>query len=288
MKKVLFTLLLAVLFVSCDDKLDKKKTDTGYVVKELNTKSPDSDQYVLIKTSKGDIKIKLYRETPLHRKNFINLVMNGYYNGQIFHRVVPGKLIQAGDYTSINDPDGKTLGENDVDYAVPAEIDATKRIHKRGALAAASSGGHFYIVTNKKVKAHEVDDAEKEYTKKLVNIKLQELMKPHTKELNRLRKQGESNNRKKDEYDKRVNELYKEAKKLTKDFHYTTTQRNTYLGSGGLPGNDANYTVFGEVVEGMDVVDAISWVSIYKDGIYKERPLDKVYIKEIKILNGRR
>ena len=56
MKKVLFTLLLAVLFVSCDDKLDKKKTDTGYVVKELNTKSPDSDQYVLIKTSKGDIK----------------------------------------------------------------------------------------------------------------------------------------------------------------------------------------------------------------------------------------
>ena len=288
MKKVLFFLLFAMSFVSCDDKLENKKSGTGYEVKDLNTNSPDKDQYVLIRTSHGDIKIKLYREAPLHRKNFINLVMNGYYNGQIFHRVVPGKLIQAGDYTSINDPDGKTLGENDVDYAVPAEIDATKRIHKRGALAAASNGGHFYIVVNKKVKEHEISDAEKEYTKKLVNNKLQEIMKPYSKELNKLREQGERDERKKSEYNAKVNELYRQAKSKTKDFHYTTIQRSTYLNQGGLPENDANYTVFGEVVDGMNVVDAISNVSVYKDGIYKERPRNKVYIKEIKIVDGRR
>ena len=71
----------------------EKKSTNGLEIKDLNTAPPDCDQYVLMSTSRGDVKIKLYRETPLHRKNFINLVMNGYYDGQIFYRVVPGSMI---------------------------------------------------------------------------------------------------------------------------------------------------------------------------------------------------
>jgi cyclophilin family peptidyl-prolyl cis-trans isomerase len=206
-------------------------------------------------------------------------VKNGYYNGQIFHRVVPGKLIQAGDYTSIKNPDKADIGEHDVEHTVDPEIDATKRIHKRGALAAASPGGHFYIVVNKKVKEKEIDAAEKAYTKELVNIRFQEIQKPHLQELTKLRNLGESNNRKKEEYEKKVLELNNQAKKETKDFHYTKEQRKTYLNEGGLPANDANYTVFGEVVEGMDVVDAIATV---KTG-FADKPVEDVVILGIDI-----
>ena len=143
---------MAVMLMACDNEATKqqKSTTTGFEVKDLNTASPDCDQYVLLSTSFGDIKIRLYREAPQHRKNFINLVMNNYYDGQIFYRVDPGSLIQAGDYTSVkNRKFRKDMGASDVDYTVPHEIDATKRIHKRGALAAPShskgirsSGGH--------------------------------------------------------------------------------------------------------------------------------------------------
>lgn len=292
MKKILFALSLLLLFVSCggdkEKKTVKKQAQTGYTVKDLNTKSPDCDQYVLMSTSLGDIKIKLYRETPLHRKNFINLVMNGYYNGQIFYRVVPGSLIQAGDYTSAKNPQKTDIGTNDVDYTIPSEIDPTKRVHKRGALAAASynkgeysSGSHFYIVANKKVKEKDIDAAEKAYTKELVSKKLQEIQKPYSKELKRLRELGESNNRKKEEFKAKVRELNSQARKLTKDFKYTNAQRKSFLKEGGMPALDPHYTVFGEVVEGMDVVDAISWVSLYEG-----RPRENVFIKKVTIVNG--
>ena len=105
--------LLVALFVlgSCaaggdkEHKVVAQPVAPAGTVKELNVNSPDSDQYVKLETNMGDIVLKLYRETQGHRKNFINLVMNGYYNGQIFYRVDRGSLIQAGDYTSIKDPD---------------------------------------------------------------------------------------------------------------------------------------------------------------------------------------
>ena len=241
-------------------------------------------------TSRGDIKIKLYRETPLHRKNFINLVMNGYYDGQIFYRVVPGSMIQAGDYTSIKNPNKRDIGVNDVEHTVPSEIDPAKRTHKRGALAAASynrgeysSGSHFYIVSNKKVKESEINAAEKTYTKELVNIKFRELQKPHSKELTKLRALGETDNRKKEEFNAKVNELLAEARKQMKgkDFHYSKAQRAAFLNDGGMPALDPHYTVFGEVVEGMDIVDAISWVSVYEG-----RPRENVFIKKITVIDG--
>lgn len=292
MKKILFPLLLAVLFVSCGDKQQKKRTDDGFVVKELNTNSPDCDQYVLMSTSYGDIKIKLYRETPLHRKNFINLVMNGYYNGQIFYRVDRGSLIQAGDYTSIKDPDRYDIGINDVDYKILSEIDPTKRIHKRGVIAAASStkggiessGSHFYIVSQKNVSEKKLDAAEKNFTEKvLADARYIELYKQNSKKLNELSELGKKNSAKATEYKQLLKSLKQQAIKETKGkkFKYTSEQRRTYLEKGGLPHLDHQMTVFGEVVKGMDVVDAISNVRV-SDG----RPCENVFIKKVTVVNG--
>ena len=292
MKRIFFAFSIIALMFSCSGgtKTQEAKSSTGFEIKDLNTQSPDCDQYVLMSTSRGDIKIKLYRETPLHRKNFINLVMNGYYDGQIFYRVVPGSMIQAGDYTSIKNPNKRDIGVNDVEHTIPSEIDPAKRTHKRGALAAASynrgeysSGSHFYIVSNKKVKETEISAAEKTYTKELVNIKFRELQKPHSKELTKLRALGETDNRKKEEFNAKVNELLAEARKQMKgkDFHYSKAQRAAFLNDGGMPALDPHYTVFGEVVEGMDIVDAISWVSVYEG-----RPRENVFIKKITVIDG--
>ena len=291
MKRIFFAFSIIALMLSCSGGTgtQETKSTTGFEIKDLNTQSPDCDQYVLMSTSRGDIKIKLYRETPLHRKNFINLVMNGYYDGQIFYRVVPGSMIQAGDYTSIKNPNKRDIGVNDVEHTIPSEIDPAKRTHKRGALAAASynrgeysSGSHFYIVSNKKVKESEINAAEKTYTKELVNIKFRELQKPHSKELTKLRALGETDNRKKEEFNAMVNELLAEARKQMKgkDFHYSKAQRAAFLNDGGMPALDPHYTVFGEVVEGMDIVDAISWVSVYEG-----RPRENIFIKKITVIN---
>ena len=278
--------------LSCGGEAVKQeqKPKNGLEIKDLNTESPDCDQYVLMSTSHGDVKIKLYRETPLHRKNFINLVMNGYYDGQIFYRVDPGTLIQTGDYTSVkNRKFRKDMGASDVEYTVPHEIDATKCVHKRGALAAPShtkgirsSGGHFYIVSNKKVKETDIDAAEKMYNKELVNKMFLELQKPHIKELNKLSAMAEVDKEKEKEYKKKITELMNQARKAAagKEFHYTKAQRSAYLKDGGMPALDPYYTVFGEVVEGMDVVDAISWVSVYEG-----RPREDVVIKKITVIN---
>ena len=292
MKKILFTLLLAVLFVSCSEKQHKKRTDDGFVVKELNTASPDCDQYVLMSTSYGNIKIKLYRETPLHRKNFINLVMNGYYNGQIFYRVDRGSLIQAGDYTSIKDPDRPDIGIHDVDYKIQSEIDPTKRIHKRGVIAAASStkggiessGSHFYIVAQKNVSEKKLAAAERNFTEKVMaDARYIELYKQNSKKLNELNKLGKKNSEKATEYKQMLRSMKQQAIKETKGkkFKYSNAQRKTYLEKGGLPHLDHLMTVFGEVVEGMHVVDAIASVSV-SDG----RPNENVFIKKITVING--
>ena len=144
MKSIHLLLMTTFLLCSCasgsdkEQKTEPKPAESPSLVKELNTNSPDSDQYVKMETSMGDVTIKLYRETPGHRKNFINLVMNGFYDGQLFYRVKKELLIQTGDYTSKTKPDAADLGVTDVEFTVPSEIDASKRYHKRGAVAAAS------------------------------------------------------------------------------------------------------------------------------------------------------
>ena len=127
---------------------------------------------VLIKTEKGDMKVKLYDETPLHRANFLKLVNEGYYNKTLFHRVIKGFMIQGGDPDSKNATQQTRLGSGGPGYTIPAEI-VPNLIHKKGALAAArlgdqtnperqSSGSQFYIVQGKPLVNKDLDKIEEQ------------------------------------------------------------------------------------------------------------------------------
>ena len=288
---------MALFFASCASDGKKEQTpvakpvESPSLVKELNTSSPDSDQYVRLETNMGDITIKLYRETPGHRKNFINLVMNGFYDGQLFYRVKKDLFIQTGDYTSKTKPDAADLGVTDVEFTVPSEIDASKRYHKRGAVAAASfnkgdysSGAHFYIVTGKPANENELKLSERKVNEELVTKKFHELQTPYRQQIHRLNNAAKHDAKKKDELSKLVSKLMAEARAAVKghEFTYSEKQRKEYLKTGGLPHLDAHYTVFGEVVEGMDVVENISVV----DATSKGRPRQHMKINKVTILEN--
>lgn len=297
MKTLQLLLMTTFLLCSCasggdkEQKTEPNPAESPSLVKELNTNSPDSDQYVKLETSMGDVTIKLYRETPGHRKNFINLVMNGFYDGQLFYRVKKELLIQTGDYTSKTKPDAADLGVTDVEFTVPSEIDASKRYHKRGAVAAASfnkgdysSGAHFYIVTGKAANENDLKLSERKVTEELIAKKFQELQVPYRQQIQRLNNAAKHDAKKKDELSKLVNKLRAEARASVKghEFTYSAKQRKEYMNTGGLPHLDAYYTVFGEVVEGLDVVEKISAV----DATSKGRPRQYVKINKVTILDA--
>ena len=193
----------------------------------LCCQAQQKETIVVIETSQGTIKAKLYNDTPLHRDNFIKLVNEGWYNGSPFHRVIKNFMIQGGQNAD---------GRMDPGYTVPAEF-RDNHFHKKGALCAArqgdqvnpkkaSSGSQFYIV------------------------------------------QGQV-------FDDKKLEIYEE--RLGKIF--SATQRQAYKTVGGTPHLDGDYTVFGEVIEGLDVVDKIAGV---KTG-YMDVPVESVTIKKITI-----
>jgi len=190
------------------------KSPININISNMNT---DTSTYVQIHTDYGDMKIKLYNETPLHKQNFIDLVKKSYYDGTLFHRVISGFMIQGGDPDSKNAVPGQPLGMGGPSYTIPAEF-SPNFIHKKGALAAArqgdavnpkkaSSGSQFYIVQGKGL-----SDAELSMMESRKGIK------------------------------------------------YTEEQKKIYRESGGTPFLDMDYTVFGEVVEGLDVIDKIAAV----------------------------
>lgn len=183
----------------------------------LGQVSVKAQQIVLIKTSYGDMKVKLYDETPIHRDNFIKLIKEGFYTDLLFHRVISDFMIQGGDPESKNAPAGKRLGMGGPNYTLKAEFNPAL-IHKKGALSAArlsdgvnpdkeSSGSQFYIVQGRKV-----SDIE------LANISAK------------------------------------------KGIQYTAKQMEIYANQGGTPFLDMEYTVFGEVIEGLEVIDKIAAV----------------------------
>ena len=221
---------------------------------------------VQIETEFGIIKIKLYNETPLHRDNFIKLTTDGFYTDLLFHRVIQGFMIQGGDPDSKNAEPGKRLGSGDLGYTIPAEINP-KFFHHRGVLAAAregdktnpekrSSASQFYILQGKVFRTGELDTLLLNFTEKRKANMLQIKLKTIEPELNQLVNQG-----KKDELTNRINalqaEVSDEAAKLAL-FTFSEEQRKAYTSIGGYPSLDNNYTIFGEVTEGMEVVDEIA------------------------------
>ena len=250
----------------------------------------DKETLVKIETTAGDIKVKLYNETPKHRDNFIKLVKDGVYEGTLFHRVIKDFMIQAGDPDSKNAPKGKMLGAGDVGYTVPAEFVYPKYFHKKGALSAArqgdnvnpkkeSSGCQFYIVTGKVYNDSTLLGMESQMNENKINVIFNNLAQKHMKEIYKMRKANDENGL----YDLQE-KLFAEAQELSAkepEFHFTPEQIEAYTTVGGTPHLDGEYTVFGEVVEGMDVVDKIQKVKTDRS----DRPEEDVKIIKATILD---
>lgn len=243
-----------------------------------------------IETSAGDIVVKLYNETPRHRDNFIKLAEDGTYEGTLFHRVIKDFMIQAGDPDSKNAPKGKMLGGGDVGYTLPAEFVYPKYFHKRGALSAArqgdnvnpkkeSSGCQFYIVTGKVYNDSTLLGMEMQKSQMRLNSVFQELAQKHTKEIYKMRKAGDQEGLM-NLQDSLIAQA--EAKVAGEpEFHFTPEQVKAYTTVGGTPHLDGEYTVFGEVTEGMEVVDKIQQVKTNRS----DRPEEDVVIKKVVVLD---
>jgi cyclophilin family peptidyl-prolyl cis-trans isomerase len=225
MKKQVFTLILLALSLA------------SICQQNVRLRPRDYRRDIIIETTEGSIRLRLSDSTPLHRDNFLRLVKSHYLDSILFHRVIPGFMIQAGDPDSRHAEADAKLGNGGPGYQIPAEIRATLW-HKRGTLAAArdgddinpfrySSGSQFYIVQGRTFSDHEMDSIE-------------------------------------------VTRLSGRKINAERRAYYKTT--------GGTPQLDGNYTVFGEVVEGLDVVDRI--VAIERSN--RNRPL-----KDVRIIRAR-
>jgi cyclophilin family peptidyl-prolyl cis-trans isomerase len=231
-----------------------------------------NNSVIVISTDLGNIKLKLYNETPLHRDNFLNLARSGYYNGVLFHRVINHFMIQGGDPESKNAAPGVQLGNGGPNYTIPAEF-VPGLFHKKGALAAArtgdqinpkkeSSGSQFYIVQGKKWRQGELDSLEIKMNNALKQNIYRNIFTPAQQELEKYKQE-----KKEDAFNKRVAQLQIIADSIyyqTPKTKFSEAQRKVYTTIGGYPPLDGSYTVFGEVIEGSDVLDKIAAVQTDK------------------------
>ena len=249
-----------------------------------------NETQVLMHTSMGDIQLKLYNETPKHRDNFIQLVKDGTYNGLLFHRVIKDFMIQGGDVTSKDAPMNKSLGAGDLGYTVPAEFNYPKHFHKKGALCAArtgdevnperaSSASQFYIVTGKKYSEAELNQMEKQLENRLkqsIFARLQTENKPKIMEYYRSGNKEELAILR----DTLIGKTELEAEKRKDETKLPKELREIYKAEGGVPFLDNQYTVYGEVVKGIEVVEAIQNVKTNK----QDRPTENVVITSVELI----
>ena len=249
-----------------------------------------NETQVLMHTSMGNIQLKLYNETPKHRDNFIQLVKDGTYNGLLFHRVIKDFMIQGGDVTSKDAPMNKSLGAGDLGYTVPAEFNYPKYFHKKGALCAArtgdevnperaSSASQFYIVTGKKYSEAELNQMEKQLENRLkqsIFARLQAENKPKIMEYYRSGNKEELAILR----DTLIGKTELEAEKRKDETKLPKELREIYKTEGGVPFLDNQYTVYGEVVKGIEVVEAIQNVKTNK----QDRPTENVVITSVELI----
>lgn len=243
---------------------------------------------VKLETTQGDIVVALYNETPKHRDNFIKLAKEGVYDSTLFHRVIKQFMIQAGDPDSKTANDTASLGSGDVGYTIPAEF-APQFFHRKGALAAArmgddvnpnreSSGCQFYIVTGRKFREAQLLDMAAQKNNQRVETIFNELARKHMKEIYKLRKANDDNALM-ELQDSLEAQAYAMAKE-EEPFMFTPEQLAAYSTVGGAPHLDGAYTVFGEVVSGMETVEKIE---VTKTG-RADRPIENVRILKATVL----
>ena len=205
---------------------------------------------VQIETTQGVIVVKLYNETPLHRDNFVKLVKERFYDGVLFHRVIADFMIQGGDPDSKTAKPNASLGNGDVGYTIPAEFKTPAIYHKKGALAAAREGDG--------VNPQKASSGCQFYIVEGKTFTDAELI---TMEAGKIARYG-------------INSLNDST------FRFSAEARAVYRTRGGTPHLDGNYTVFGEVTEGIDVVEKISKVKTNAS----DRPVEDVRVITMKMI----
>ena len=264
MKKfALLSILFSLFVISCQPDQPKKK-----------------DQLYKIETEYGDMVFKLYNETPLHKANFEKLVEQNYFDDLLFHRVINEFMIQGGDPTSKNAEPRKMLGEGGPGYTIPAEFIDTI-FHKKGGSAAAregddtnpemrSAGSQFYIVQGKVFNDTDIKKVED-------RINLSRLNKLVTHYIKEAKKEAYNTGGTID-YQVILPEARKKAKEefeLQETYKIPENKLKIYKTIGGTPHLDNAYTVFGEVVKGLEVLDIIAAIETDKNN----RPLKDVKMK---------
>lgn len=268
-------ILLFVLAASC--KSPAEEAEATEVVRE--------PVRVEIATSMGNMTVELSDRTPLHRDNFVKIVNEGRLDSMLFHRVIQGFVVQAGLYDSLTTANMDSVELEAVNYRVPAEIDSTL-FHKRGALGAARTGNperasaslSFYVV-QRQSRADSLIDRDEER----INTWLQQhafINAPENSAWKDSLVVAENA-----ENWPRFSSLMDTIGKLAVDYPYDAysipdTHREVYRTQGGTPHLDQNYTVFGEVIEGMAVVDSIAAVPVNNAGL----PDEPVYILKARTL----
>lgn len=241
----------------------------------------DQTAKVEVKTTLGDFTLLLYGDTPKHRDNFLKLVAQNFYDGVLFHRVIENFMVQAGDPNSKNATQGELLGEGDPGYEIDAEIVFPKHFHKRGALAAArtgdninperrSSGSQFYVVTGQVLDSTQVSNMQ-------LNMLMQQMVQSRMDTIKALAKAND-----RAALMAMQDSLEAEARKAIADDKGPFTQEmiDAYTTVGGAPHLDGQYTVFGEVISGMETIEKIEKVA--RDRY--DRPLEDVRIISMKVL----
>ncbi len=236
----------------------------------IHTDTPKREKVVSIVTPYGKMMVKLYNETPQHRDNFIKLVNENFYDSLLFHRVIENFMIQGGDPESKNAKPGKALGNGGLDYTIPAEFNPNL-FHKKGVIAAAREGDNvnpekassscqFYLVQGKVFTRDELLTLQE---KKIAFNKQKAvrdlLASPDQKELKKARNdaQNDMNVEALDSINLKIDSII--APELEK-YKFSEEQIEAYTTIGGTPHLDGDYTVFGEVIEGFDVIDSIAAV----------------------------
>ncbi len=266
-KSILFATLLAL--ISCNAPGGNNENTT-----------------IVIQTTLGDIRIKLYDGTPIHRDNFIMLVNSGFYEGISFHRVIKDFMIQAGDPDTR--PASATSAPDSLnDYTIPAEF-TTQYFHKKGALAAArmgtdvnpdmrSSGTQFYIVQGVKFTDEELTASELRINNNLKQGLFSRLMKETADSIRSTGKTATEG-----EVQEIASVKMFRFLSTNTDYKIPEEHRTVYKSIGGTPRLDATYTVFGEVTEGLDVVDKIAAVQTGP----ADKPVTDVKIIKVKIVKN--
>lgn len=262
--KLIFFSLIITSFSACGLLNKTNKTEDVKVVEEIEEQKVEEEvkveapklvipKLIQMSTSMGDITVQLYEGTPQHQENFAKLIDKNYYDGLLFHRVIKDFMVQAGDPNSKNAPKGTRLGNGGPNYTVPAEI-TQEYFHKKGALCAArqgdnvnpekrSSGSQFYFVTGAVYSEGDLKQMEDR-----INMQAKAGLTPE--------------------------ELAK-----YEPYQFTEEQIKIYTTEGGTPFLDNGYTVFGEIVDGMDIIEKIGGVTTIG-----ERPMEDVKIIGVKIL----